>query len=146
MSANEASEKANRAKMDSKRLLAIVFLTLGAVLALFLGHMLELLWTRMGWSNPTLFEGLGWRTTSLLGFALALGAVAWAYFAKKPRAYSEEAATELMRVVWPTWAEIRVSTMAVVITSFVAAFFLFLVDTFSYELMVEWLPRLWEFL
>jgi len=144
MSANEASEKANRAKMDSKRLLAIVFLALGAVLALFLGHILDLLWTRLGWSNPTLFEGLGWRTTSLMGFVFAAGAVAWAYFAKEPRMYAEEAANELMRVVWPSWAEVRISTMAVVITAFVAAFFLFVVDTFSYELMVEWLPRLWE--
>jgi len=146
MSANEASEKANRAKMDPKRLLVIVFLVLGSVLALFLGHVLELIWARIGWSNPLLFEGLGWRPTSLIGFVLALGTVAWVYFSKESRAYAEEAATELMRVVWPSAAEVRVSTMAVIITSFVAAFFLFFVDTLSYELMVEWLPRLWEFL
>jgi len=146
MSATEASEKANRAKMDPKRLLAIVFLVLGAVLAVFLGRIFELFWARMGWSNPPLFAGLGWSATSLMGFVLAAGAVAWAYFAKEPRAYAEEAAGELMRVVWPSWAEVRVSTMAVVITAFVAAFFFFLVDTLSYEVMVEWLPRLWEFL
>jgi preprotein translocase subunit SecE len=146
MSANEASEKANRAKMDPKRLLVIVFLSLGAVLALFLGNVLEMLWTRLGWSNPTLFEGLGWRATSLTGFLMAAGVVAWAYFAKEPRTYAEEAASELMRVVWPAWAEVRVSTRAVIITAFVAATFLFMVDTLSYELMVEWLPRLWELL
>jgi preprotein translocase subunit SecE len=146
MSANEASEKANRAKMDPKRLLVIVFLVLGSVLALFFGHMLDLIWTRVGWSNPVLFEGLDWRPTSLIGFILAAGTVAWVYFAKEPRAYAEEAASELMRVVWPSAAEVRVSTIAVVITSFVAAFFLFFVDTLSYELMVEWLPRLWELL
>ncbi|MCL2626050.1 MAG: preprotein translocase subunit SecE [Cystobacterineae bacterium] len=144
MSANEASEKANRAGMDAKRLLVIVFLALGSILALFFGHLLELLWARLGWADEVLFEGLNWRPTSLLGFVLAGGAVAWVYFSKEPRAYAEEAATELMRVVWPTWAEVRVSTLAVVITSFVAAFFLFFADSLSYELMVEWLPRLWE--
>jgi len=146
MAANEASEKANRAKMDPKRLLALVFLALGAVLALFLGRIFDLFWAWMGWSNPPLFAGLGWRLTSLMGFILAAGAVGWAYLAKRPREYAEEAASELMRVVWPPWAEVRVSTMAVVITAFVAAAFFFVVDTLSYEIMVEWLPRLWELL
>ncbi|MCL2011213.1 MAG: preprotein translocase subunit SecE [Cystobacterineae bacterium] len=146
MSANEASEKANRAKMDSKRLLVIVALVLGSILALFFGHLLELLLDGIGWANPFLFEGLGWRITSLGGLALALGVIVWVSLAKKPRAYAEEAASELMRVVWPSLAEVRVSTVAVIVTSFIAALFLFFADSLSYELMVEWLPRLWELL
>ncbi|MCL2178186.1 MAG: preprotein translocase subunit SecE [Proteobacteria bacterium] len=145
MSANEASEKANRAGMDAKRLLVIVFLVLGSILALFFGHLLGLLWGWAGWADREIFEGLPWWSpTSVLGFVLAGGVVAWVYFSKEPRAYAEEAASELMRVVWPSFAEVRVSTLAVIVTAFVAAFFLFFADSLSYELMVEWLPRLWE--
>ena len=53
-------------------------------------------------------------------------------------------ATELMRVTWPSWEETRVSTFAVVIASVVAAVILFGIDTFSYKVMVDWLPALWR--
>ena len=48
-----------------------------------------------------------------------------------------------MKVTWPTWAETRVSTLAVVVASLVAAVLLFGIDTLAYKLMVEWLPAVW---
>ena len=54
-----------------------------------------------------------------------------------------EVAGELMKVTWPTWYETRVSTIAVVIASLVAAVLLFCIDSVAYKLMVDWLPHLW---
>ena len=39
--------------------------------------------------------------------------------------------------------ETRVSTVAVVVASVVAAVVLFVIDTLSYKLMVEWMPAMW---
>jgi len=46
-------------------------------------------------------------------------------------------------VTWPSWAETRVSTIAVVIASLSAAVILFGIDTLAYKIMVNWLPALW---
>jgi len=46
-------------------------------------------------------------------------------------------------VTWPSWAETRTSTAAVVVASLVSAFILFGIDTVAYKLMVDWLPTLW---
>ena len=57
--------------------------------------------------------------------------------------YTKAVATELMRVTWPSWEDVRVSTIAVVVASLVAAVLLFGMDTLSYNLMVKWLPAVW---
>ncbi len=61
----------------------------------------------------------------------------------KIRQLSLEIASELMKVTWPSWEETRVSTIAVVVASLVAAVILFGIDWLSYKVMVEWLPALW---
>ncbi len=76
--------------------------------------------------------------------ALTIGGGFYAWFNPKSRAVSIEVATELMRVTWPTWEETRISTVAVVIASLVAALILFGIDSFSYKVMVDWLPSLWS--
>jgi preprotein translocase subunit SecE len=48
-----------------------------------------------------------------------------------------------MKVTWPTWAETKASTMAVIVASVVAAIVLFAIDTLAYNLMVEWIPAIW---
>src|SRR5215470_1595122 len=66
------------------------------------------------------------------------------YLNPEVRRLSIEVATELMKVTWPSWAETRVSTIAVVVASGVAAILLFVIDTIAYKVMVDWLPALWE--
>ena len=61
----------------------------------------------------------------------------------KVKQLSLEVATELMRVTWPSSDDVRVSTIAVVVASLVAALILFGMDTLSYNLMVKWLPAVW---
>ncbi|NOK34834.1 preprotein translocase subunit SecE [Corallococcus exercitus] len=141
--ASEASQQANRSGIDPKRLVVIFYLVTGIVLALFLEHVFGLLWSRFGWNDVELFEGLGWRVSTLVGYVAALALVLAAYFHPRTHALSIDVASELMKVTWPTWSETRASTMAVVVASLVAAVLLFCIDTVAYNLMVEWLPALW---
>ncbi|NNB88109.1 preprotein translocase subunit SecE [Corallococcus exiguus] len=141
--ASEASQQANRSGIDPKRLVVIFYLVTGIVLALFLEHVFGLLWSRFGWSDVELFEGLGWRVSTLVGYVVALALVLAAYFNPRTHTLSIDVASELMKVTWPTWSETRASTMAVVVASLVAAVLLFCIDTVAYNLMVEWLPALW---
>jgi len=141
--ADEASEQANRAGMSPGRLVVIFYLGAGLVVAMFLGRVLALIWTAAGWGDSTVLEGLDWTVTQVLGAALAGGAAAGCYFHPKTRGLSNEVASELMKVTWPTWPETRVSTGAVVVASLVAAVILFGIDTVAYQLMVDWLPKLW---
>jgi preprotein translocase subunit SecE len=142
-SASEAAQQANRSGMDPKRLVVIFYMVFGIILALFLDHVLDLTTAELGWRNPEVIEGLGWKATTLAGFVIAIGLGAGAWTWPKSKQLSIEVASELMKVTWPTWAETRVSTMAVVIASLIAAIILFGIDTLSYKLMVDWLPFVW---
>ena len=141
--ASEASQQANRSGMDPKRLVVIFFLIAGLIFALFLEHVCGLIWARAGWSDPTVIEGVDWQVSTLVGFLLAAGLVVGAYMHPRSHALSLEVASELMKVTWPSWGETRVSTIAVVVASVIAAVILFGIDTLAYKVMVEWLPALW---
>jgi preprotein translocase subunit SecE len=141
--ASEASQQANRSGIDPRRLVVIFYLIVGVVLILFLDHVLSLIWAHFGWPDPELIEGLQWKVTSLIAGGLGLGAGLICWFHPEIHQLSMEVATELMKVTWPSWAETRVSTLAVVVTSLVASLILFGIDSLAYKVMVEWLPRLW---
>lgn len=141
--ATEASQQANRSGMDPKRLVVIFYLIAGIILALFLDHVFGLLWARFGWTDTEIVEGLGWRVSSVVGFVVAAGMVIAAYMHPTTHALSHDVASELMKVTWPTWQETRVSTVAVIVASVVAAVLLFFIDTLAYNMMVEWIPAVW---
>ncbi len=141
--ASEASQQANRSGMDPKRLVVIFYLIAGLIFALFLEHVCGLIWARAGWSDPTVIEGVDWQVSTLVGFLLAAGLVVAAYAHPKTHGLSLEVASELMKVTWPSWAETKASTVAVIVASVVAAVLLFFIDTLAYNLMVEWIPAIW---
>ncbi|MCC6333273.1 MAG: preprotein translocase subunit SecE [Myxococcales bacterium] len=145
MSATDASQQANRAGMDRQRLVVISYLVFGIILTLFLGHLVELAMGAVGVKNAQVVEGLSeLKLANLIGFALTVGLAIYAWTSPKVKALSNEVAEELMRVTWPSWDETRTSTVAVVVASLVAAFILFGMDSLSYKLMVDWLPRIWN--
>src|SRR5688572_23862662 len=119
MSASDASEQANRAGMDPKRLVVVAYLVFGIIIAMFLGHVFELLGASLAIPNGRPVEGLDWKYTDLLGIAVTLAAGVYLWTNPKTRALSLETATELMRVTWPSWHETRVSTFAVVVASLI---------------------------
>lgn len=145
MSATDASQQANRAGMDRQRLVVISYLVFGIILTLFLDHLVELAMGAVGVKNAQVVEGLSeLKLANLIGFALTAGLAIYAWTSPKVKALSNEVAEELMRVTWPSWDETRTSTIAVVVASLVAAFILFGMDSLSYKLMVDWLPRIWN--
>ncbi|HEY0096990.1 MAG TPA: preprotein translocase subunit SecE, partial [Archangium sp.] len=73
----------------------------------------------------------------------AAGLAVGAYVHPKTHALSLEVASELMKVTWPSWAETKASTVAVIVASVVAAVLLFCIDTIAFKLMVEWIPAIW---
>jgi preprotein translocase subunit SecE len=129
--------------MDPTRLVVISYLVFALILSLFFDHLLELLFAKVGVRNPEVIDGLGWHVTTVLGVLLAFGGAVGSWMNPKSKAISLEVATELMRVTWPSWEETRVSTLAVVVASVIAAALLFGIDSLSYKLMVDWLPALW---
>ena len=141
--ASEASQQANRSGMDPLRLVVIFYLLSGLVLALFLSHVFSVAWGHLGWTNRILISGPDWDIPTVLGIVIALGSVIFCWTNQKVRGLTLESATELMKVTWPTWAETRTSTVAVIIASVVSALILFAFDTLSYQIMVNWLPHLW---
>ncbi|MBX7114496.1 MAG: preprotein translocase subunit SecE [Myxococcaceae bacterium] len=129
--------------MDPTRLVIVSLMVFGIVFALFLDKVLDLVWASASLKNTEVLEGLGWRVTTVLGVCLATAGGVFVWVNQKTRSLSLEIATELMKVTWPTWEETRISTIAVVVASVVAAVILFGIDSLSYKVMVEWLPALW---
>jgi preprotein translocase subunit SecE len=143
MAVTEASEQANRAGMDPRRLVVIFYMVFGIVLALFLAQVLSMILARAGVADAEVIEGLGWQISTLLGVMISAGALIGAWMHPVSKQLSMEVASELMKVTWPSWGETRVATFAVVVASAVAAIILFGIDTIAYKLMVHWLPQLW---
>lgn len=141
--ASDATQLANRSGMTPTRLVVIFLLTSGFVLAMFFDHVLSQAFAGLGWANHEVIEGLGWETSTVIGVLLGVACVAGSWMWPAARQLLNESAAELMKVTWPTWGETRTSTVAVVVASVITALFLFAVDTFSYHLMVEWLPVVW---
>ena len=143
MSVTEASEQANRAEMDPRRLVIVSYLVFGLILTLLLGRLVEMLMGQLNITNTEIITGTGIKLADVLGFVITTGGVIYAWANPKVKQLSLEVATELMRVTWPSWDDVRVSTIAVVVASLVAALILFGMDTLSYSLMVKWLPAVW---
>jgi len=142
--ADQASEQANRAGMSPGRLVVLFYLAAGVVLALFMGKVLSLVFAEVGISDKSdALESIGLSPTQVLGVVVAAGIGIFCYLNAKTRTLSNEVASELMKVTWPSWEETRMSTTAVVFASLVAAVVLFGIDTLAYKLMVDWLPALW---
>lgn len=144
MSVTEASQQANRAEMDPRRLVVISYLVFGLISTLFFARLVELLFGQIGLSDKEIISGTSIKLANAIGFVLTAGLAVYAWTNVRLKTLSMEVASELMRVTWPSWEDVRVSTIAVVMASLVAALLLFGMDTLSYELMVEWLPAAWK--
>lgn len=143
MANNEASEQANRAGMDPRRLVVITYLLFFIVLGLFLSNVIAPIMAALNIADPRVFTE-DWSLSRILGFLLSGGAFIAAWLNPKLKGLSMDVANELMRVTWPSFEETRVSTMAVVIASIVASIVLFGIDSLAYQLMVDWLPKVWR--
>ena len=123
--------------MTNTRLVAIGTVVLALAAGLFLEHVLIAVFGAFGPTQPLtrpLWGDTGWSWSSIIGLALAAAAAAYVWMNRKTHDTSMEIASELRKTSWPSFAETRAATVAVIVASIVAAVLLGLFDV------------LWQFL
>lgn len=134
---------AARTGTDPARLVVIFLLLMAVAVGMFLGEMIALSLAALNVRDPSFIEGLDWRLSTMAGYALSFGTAIVLWTNARTRAFGDEVASELLKVTWPGWEEVRSSTTAVIVASFISAMILFAIDNFALRLMVDWIPQAW---
>ena len=116
--------------MSTQRILLLSYIVLGVLIALVFQHLLggpvaglrymDFL-SREVFGTP-MFWGL------VIGGAISLGIAVFCWVDPRVKVPATQVVEELQRVTWPTWAETRASTIAVIAASIVCAVLLGLFD------------------
>ncbi len=116
--------------MTTQRILLLSYLILGVLLALVLEHLLSGSLGGIGalsFLNRTVFDTERlWSKVG--GFVLAGGIAAYCWRDPRVKAPATQVVEEMQRVTWPTLAETRAATYAVIIATLVCAAMLGLFD------------------
>lgn len=126
-------------KMEPKRMVGIGLVCLALAGGMFLDQVAKAILAGLKLNDPQLI-GEDVTLTGLLGFGAAAALAIYAYMNPKLREGGLDIASELKRVSWPSMAETRVSTIAVVIASLVSALILFFFDFIASKVMTIWVP------
>ena len=129
-------------QMEPSRIVGISFMVIGVLGGMFFSRVIAAVFTALKWNNRALFDVEDLTLSALLGFAIALGAVAACWFNPKVKEVSLDVASELKKVTWPTFAETKISTIAVIIATIVSSLVLFSFDFIASKIMTAWLPSL----
>jgi preprotein translocase subunit SecE len=117
--------------MTNTRLVAIGYVVLALAAGLFLEHVLLAALGAWGPTQPLTRPLVGDYTwCTLIGMAIAAAIALYLWFTPKTHDVSLEIAAELRKVSWPSWAETRAATIAVIVASVIAAVLLGLFDVF----------------
>jgi preprotein translocase subunit SecE len=117
--------------MTNKSLVAVGYVVLGILSGFFLEHVLAAVFGSFGPTQPLtrpLFGEWTWSTVIGLGIAGATGLYLWV--TPKTHDVSLDVAAELRKVTWPSLAETRAATIAVIVASLIAAVLLGMFDVF----------------
>ena len=128
--------------MDAKRIVGIAYVVFAIVGVLFFTSLIEGVFAALRWSNPVLLGVDQLSPASLIAFLVTAGIIVACCVNKRVYSGSLDIATELKRVTWPTLAETKVSTIAVIIVSAIASIILFGFDFISSKVMSDWIPAL----
>jgi len=115
--------------MTNTRLIAIGYVVLAIATGLFLEHVLLAIFGSFGPTQPLTRPLVGewtWSTIIGLGSVAIAAVVLWTN--PKTHEVSIEIASELRKVSWPSLAETRAATIAVIIASIISAVLLGLFD------------------
>lgn len=130
------------AGMDAKRIVGIAYVVFAIVGVLFFTSLIEGVFAALRWSNPVLLGVDQLSPASLIAFLVTAGIIVACCVNRRVYSGSLDIATELKRVTWPTLAETKVSTIAVIIVSAIASIILFGFDFISSKVMSDWIPAL----
>ena len=127
-------------KMEPKRMVGIALVALAVTGGMFLDQVAKSIFAGLKWNDPQVLGVEDLTLTAVVGFALAIGGAVYVYMNPKLREGGLDIAAELKRVSWPSVAETRVSTIAVVIASLVSSIILFFFDFIASKVMTIWVP------
>ena len=117
--------------MTNTRLVAIGYVVLGLLTGLFLEHVLLVGFGSWGPTQPLTRPLWGdWSWSSVIGLGIAAAAALYLWKRADTHEVSLEVAAELRKVTWPSWAETRAATIAVIVASIIAALLLGMFDVF----------------
>lgn len=127
--------------LSESRIVGGSFVAFFFVGTLFFASVIEqiLAWRR--WSDSAIL-GTPLTVSTLVAAVISAVIACICYFNGKVHDASMRVATELRRVTWPTRAETKVSTVAVIVVSIIAALILFFFDFVSAKVMSDWIPAL----
>jgi preprotein translocase subunit SecE len=127
-------------RMEPRRMVGVALFLLALAGGMFLSHVAAAILHGVRWNDPSLLGVEELTLSTLIGFALAVAGAAYCWFDPKVRTAALDVATELKKVTWPSIAETRVSTVAVIVASVVSALVLFSFDFVSSKVMTVWVP------
>ncbi len=121
--------------MTNTRLVAIGYVVLALAAGLFLEHVLLAVFGSFAPTQPLTRPLAGdWSWSTIIGLGLAGGTALYLWLNPKTHQTSLEIAAELRKVSWPSLAETRAATVAVIVASIISAALLGMFDV------------LWQFL
>ena len=124
--------------MSNQRLLAMGLVFLTACIGYVLTKVADAILVATGAGNPEVWGGITLAVIIGVGLALVAGVVAWN--SDRVQDVGQDVASELRKVTWPTWPEIRAATGAVVVATIIAAVLLGVMAFLGAKVMSEWIP------
>jgi preprotein translocase subunit SecE len=127
--------------MTNKQIIASGYVVLAIAAGLFLEHVFLAIFgafsptqplTRPLWSE--------WTWCTILGLGLAGATALYLWLNSRTNQVSNEIATELRKVSWPSLAETRAATIAVIIASMISAVLLGLFDLL-WQTVTNWIEN-----
>jgi preprotein translocase subunit SecE len=117
--------------MTNTRLVLFGYIALALAAGFFLEHVLLAAFGAFAPTQPLTRPLAGdWTWSTIIGLALAAGTAIYLWMSRKTHEVSLEIAAELRKTSWPSWAETRAATVAVIVASIIAAVLLGLFDVF----------------
>jgi preprotein translocase subunit SecE len=111
--------------MTNTRIVAISYVVLAIVTGLFLEHVLLAAFGSFAPTQPLTRPLAGeWTWSTVIGLGVAAAAGLYLWMNQKTHDTSLEIASELRKTSWPTMAETRAATVAVIVASIISALLL----------------------